>query len=560
MPSESFDEVLNRSSLGRPAVRRIAARTSTATVRSISRRVDAVIARDHFREMAHTDEVTAGYLTPIPDLPRGARMPAFTTQQLQDIQGFGIAGFRKDNQELIFLRVGDPAGGRRFLGWLQPRIASAWEVGTFNGVFSEIKSRSKAETIGATWVAVLVSAAGYEALGVSTVGLPAGEGTNAFNEGMAKRVVQTGDTGPLDNPEGWLDQFRPEANQVHLLILVASDEVEDLADAVEAITDEASACGCSVVFQEPSHTLPAPLTGHEHFGFKDGLSQPAIDGYDDPPAPNEPMAAPPGEFVLGYPTVAGPVAATTGTLWSNGSFAAFRRLHQDVAAFRAQATAGVPNANPALNPDQTAASMVGRWPSGAPLEVNPIATTPADPGLGATPNAFEFKAAPFSDDDGHNCPQFGHIRKANPRDETTPSPADDPRQHRMIRRGLPYGDPLPAGSGDDGVDRGLHFICVVSDLARQFEFIQSQWLDGPNFPNGQVPPTPGAYVPTPGQLATGPDPAVGERTAGEQCTLVQPSGQHQFTITAQLVRATAGEYFFVPSLTAITAVAGGATQ
>lgn len=481
---------------------------------------------------------------------------AFSEDQLHDIQGLGIAGFRKDQQEILFVRFGDAAGGLRLLEWLQPQIASAWEVGSFNREFSEIRSRTGEETLSAKWVGLMISAAGYQALGVATTGLPAGDGTTAFNAGMAHRASEIGDVSPLDAPAGWLPPFRPGAG-VHACITVAADEVQDLDETVTEIGEQVSACGCSIVFQERGETLPGPLRGHEHFGFKDGISQPAIDGYDDPPQPNEPPAVPAGEFVLGYPSVQAPTPAPVGPLWMNGSFAVFRRLLQDVAAFRTQAAAGVPGSNPPLNSDQTGAAMVGRWPSGAPLATAPA----ADHDDAEVTNAFQFKAAPFSDDDGQKCPRFAHIRKVNPRDETTPTPAtDDSKLHRMIRRGIPFGQPLPEGQADDGKPRGLHFFSVVGDLVRQFEFVQSQWLNEPNFPNGQPGPTQNTYSPSPQVPPTGPDPIVGEHDAGEPCLLTQASGQHPFPITAQLVKLTAGEYFFVPSLSAVKAITAGTVQ
>jgi len=481
---------------------------------------------------------------------------AFSVAQLQDIQGFGIAGFKKDHQQLMFFRFGDPASGRRFLGWLEAQTASAWEVGSFNQLFSEIKARTDGEEpICATWIGVLISAMGYQALGVGTTSLPAGEGTNAFTAGMANRSQQTGDTGPLDVPSGWLPPFRPGTG-VHLCIAIAADRQDDLDEATAKVGDQAAACGCDLVLQELGETLPQPLTGHEHFGFKDGMSQPAVDGYDDPPQPNEPPAVAPGEFVLGYPCASGNPVAQAGSLWFNGSFAVFRRLNQDVAAFRAQSNAGVPASNPNLSPDQTAAIMMGRWPSGAPLELNPT----SDPGTpGDTPNAFQYQAAPFSDNDGHTCPHFAHIRKANPRDETTPNPAtDSPLLHRMIRRGIPFGPRLPPSALDDGQQRGLHFLSIVSDLDRQFEFVQRQWINDPNFPGGQPNPNPGPYGPPQTGTPDGPDPIAAEADTGTECTLIQPAGPHQFPVAKQLVKVTAGEYFFVPAISALAAIANGA--
>ena len=48
----------------------------------------------------------------------------------------------------------------------------------------------------------------------------------------------------------------------------------------------------------------------------------------------------------------------------------------------------------------------------------------------------------------------------------------------MIRRGTAYGPPLPEGVlEDDGADRGLMFAFVGAHLGRQFEFVQSQWIN-----------------------------------------------------------------------------------
>lgn len=482
---------------------------------------------------------------------------AFSDPQLSDIQGFGLAGFLKDHQEVLFVRFPNAAAGKALLEWLQPRTASAWEVGRFNEIFSEVKRRGGRETLCATWIATLLSASGYAALGVATSGLPAGEGVNAFNAGMAARFQQIGDTDPDDISSSWLAPFQPGAG-VHLCIVVASDEQDDLGEWVTSIGNEVDASGCEVVFQERGETLPEPLTGHEHFGFKDGVSQPAIDGYDPAPQPNEPAAVAPGEFVLGYANAHGTTLTPTGTLWTNGSFAVFRRLTQDVAAFRNQIQQGVTGSSPALTPEQTGAALVGRWPSGAPLELNPT----SDPGPSDVTNAFEYSASPFNDDDGHLCPHFAHIRKVNPRDETTPDPGiDNPAFHRMLRRGIPFGPPLPPeATADDNVPRGLHFFSMVADLDLQFEFIQRQWLNSPNFPSGVPAPTPGPYAPNPQKPADGPDPIVGEGTTGEQCLLVQPPNSHPFPVIAQLVRVTAGEYFFVPSLSALAALASGTTS
>ena len=52
----------------------------------------------------------------------------------------------------------------------------------------------------------------------------------------------------------------------------------------------------------------------------------------------------------------------------------------------------------------------------------------------------------------------------------------------MIRRGTTYGPPLPPGVlDDDGADRGLMFAFVGAHLDRQFEFVQTEWVNDGKF-------------------------------------------------------------------------------
>jgi Dyp-type peroxidase family len=483
----------------------------------------------------------------------GAQAQAgMTDKQARNIQGVGIAGFRKDHQGLIGVRIDDPHKARKFLHHLSQRTANAWEVKRFNEEFSEIKRRGGAdpEELQSTWVATLIAASGYEKLGISFDGLPAGPGKDAFVSGMAARAATIGDTRPKDVPTQWLQPFQQKGG-VDMLLIVAADDQDDLARVCEKLHGEISRSGCSVVFDELGETLPGHLRGHEHFGFKDGNSQPLIVGWDRPPKQGEPPALPLGEFVLGNPDWAGP-GPTVGELWAGGSFAVFRRLRQDVLAFR-QETASIsqtatPALDPPLTPEQVAAKLVGRWPSGAPLATAPDADDKK------VTNAFDY----IDDEEGLKTPRFAHNRKVNPRHEKRDDLATDPTErHRMLRRGIPFGPPLPTdATTDDGVERGLHFISVIADPVRQFEFVQSNWANNPNFPNGGAPGVPGGQYtpPAPGIAPDGPDPLAGEFDVGASDSLHQPSGLHTLSL-AEVVTVSAGEYFFVPSIKALRQLA-----
>ncbi|HUY24495.1 MAG TPA: Dyp-type peroxidase [Candidatus Saccharimonadales bacterium] len=477
----------------------------------------------------------------------------FTPENLQDIQGFGIAGFNKDWQESIFIKLPSATVGKEFLAWLQPQVANAWEVGTFNELFAEIRERTGREPLRATWTAVMISAAGYVALGVTTDDLPAGQSATAFNAGMAARSAQIGDTQQAgDAPSGWLAPFQQSADQVHVAVVVAADDESDLDQQVVEITEKAVDLGCEVVFVELGRTLPPPLTGHEHFGFKDGISQPSITGYGNPAQSDEPPTVSPGAFIFGYPDQSGSVVPV-GPNWTDGSFVVFRRLTQDVAGFRNLAAAGVPEASPAPTAAEMGAKLIGRWPSGAPIELFPH----GDPGPGNEGSWNDFLFDANEDTNGATCPVWAHIRKANPRDEVPAGGPDDPLGHRMIRRGIPFGPPLPVGVlQDDGIARGLHFFSVVADLDQQFEFVQLNWMNNSSFPTGTPPPSPGPYAPTPGVPATGPDPVVGEYPTDTACIFQEASGTQTFNLNSDLVTVTAGEYFFLPGLAALAAVSG----
>ena len=126
--------------------------------------------------------------------------------------------------------------------------------------------------------------------------------------------------------------------------------------------------------------------------------------------------------------------------------------------------------------------FVGRWPSGAPLVLAPEADEPALARRTTSATTATTRAALSA--------RRLHIRRSNPRDSLDPDPGSDDslelnRRHRLLRRGREYGSPLTTEEAlhaeDDGEPRGLHFICLSGNIARQFEFVQQTWLNNPKF-------------------------------------------------------------------------------
>lgn len=460
---------------------------------------------------------------------------------LSNIQGNIVAGFNKDNQIIMFLTF--PDSKIRLRNWIRHMsrwVATTEEVRAFNAVFRLTRSRrpQHREPLSATWVQLLLTAEGLKRLDVPESEIQAVD--LALAEGMSARAEALGDTGD-SAPDRWHPPFG--RGSIHAALIVASDNDHDLRKESDDLERQFRTHGVQLVWKQEGHTLPDPLRGHEHFGFKDGISQPAVAGLDESPT-GGPPAVPLGEFVLGYPDGSGAVREMPD--WAkDGSLGVFRRLRQEVGPFREflKTTAAATN----LSEDALGAKLVGRWKSGAAIDQAPDADDPSIVREERN-NAFDYS----DDPDGLRTPRFGHIRKVFPRDQVPNPPSGDAHRRRIIRRGAPYGPILPPDPtpGQVDKDRGLLFICFQASLVEQFELIQQMWCNATDFPVGPVPPVQG-YEPTPGVPGDGPDPIVGmHHGAGVNNLKLQGRPDQQVPLQ-QFVRTTGGEYLFCPSISAL---------
>jgi Dyp-type peroxidase family len=369
-------------------------------------------------------------------------------------------------------------------------------------------------------LAVALTFQGLKALGVpeeSLATFPA-----EFRQGMAARGAELGDVGD-SAPENWekplgsgevhlmLAGLAPHAADLETIVLLARDALRDLPGVVP-------------IWQQDVHVGPDE---REPFGFRDSIGQPAIEGSGIPGTnPHEaPIKA--GEFILGYEDELGstPPMPQPEVLGRNGTYASFRKLHTRVAAFRQYVH---DRAADRAEEELLAAKFVGRWPSGAPLALTPDQD---DPDLGADPernNAFMYGDDPR----GLNCPLGAHARRMNPRDSII---TGTPRLHRIIRRGTTYGPPLPPGVlEDDGADRGIMFAFVGARFDRQFEFVQTQWVNDGNFIG----------------VSAEKDPLVGGNDNG-QFTVPRQPVRRRFKGLPAFVVNRGGEYGFMPGLRAL---------
>jgi len=186
--------------------------------------------------------------------------------------------------------------------------------------------------------------------------------------------------------------------------------------------------------------------------------------------------------------------------------------------------------------------MVGRWKSGAPIDVTPFKDDPVLANDPTRNNNFAFAGEITS---SLRCPFAAHVRKTNPRNdlEVPPSPIKpisvEPR--RIARRGIQFGPELTPAENQSGKTihgRGLIFICYQTSITNGFQFLQQSWADNPGFPpftSSSVPP--------------GLDPLIGQGT--RSMIGLDPNDPLKSISMGVFIIPKGGEYFFSPSISGL---------
>lgn len=533
---------------------------------------------------------------------------------LADIQGnihrpYGRFGFPFTRH--FFLHVADAAAGRRFVGEVRPRITTAepWDRAQAADGSEIVLKPPITLNIGFTFYGLLALDLPTRTLRM----LP-----DEFIDGMGCRSEILGDVGG-SAPERWdrIWDYRPggSAPKVHLWVSFSVGAAPDgtplpvLAEWTAWLEDLAARSGGGVsllaghgadgagTWQDSAALMAALPDGtrtpipKEHFGFTDGISDPVFKGQFDNPA-TEALAAigggkiaegpydqarswsalETGEFLLGQVDEGQefPVATEPAGFARNGTFMVYRKLRQDVAAFEAEIgrQAEIWKRHFGVAGDEEAretvcAKLVGRWRNGIPLNVAPTWAAyqaimaewgdcfdltlrkPRDSAAQQRLAKFALMLTGFrygDDLDGSKCPFGAHIRRANPRDmldprlSATQGATTLTNRRRILRRGLPYVDP--------GGERGVIFMAICSSLFRQFEFIQQQWMNyGLDFEAGNDT-----------------CPLIGNRAEATKCVVPSSAANASAFIAGDLpefVTTRGGDYFFLPSLTAVRMIVMG---
>lgn len=468
------------------------------------------------------------------------------TLELSEIQAFLLNEYKEMHfSKYYLLQVKDAAAAKNFLAGIAHGITHA------------------SATIQETCLNIGLTSNGFKELGYHETNMHSF--SREFREGMVTHHRQRllGDFESSD-PSKW--QWGGPANDRVDCILLAFGKDETIAENFCQELREKFEPAFSVVHILDNKPLP---NDREHFGFRDGISQPVIKGSGFKPSGNN-NDIDPGEFVLGYkneynvyPDTA-LLKVTQGKtelladnregradeqakikykdVGQNGTYFVLRQLQQDVNGFweflKKQTAADADEK--ARNEEATmlAAKMMGRWPGGAPL-----VKYDKDPGVDVPDDKFNYLK---EDASGDKCPFGAHIRRVNPRDVFEESPQKVSlsltRRHRIMRRVRSYGEDFvgSAANHQPNGEVGLLFGCFNANISKQFEFIQYTWANSPKFK----------------RLYADPDPFIGVREDPEKkleqvFTIPQATTNRVITDLQSFVTVKGGAYFFFPSIAVI---------
>jgi len=366
---------------------------------------------------------------------RSDGMQSIAPFDANEVQGDVALGFKRPCRRFLVVKIDDPRTARHDLSELADRVTKCSDVQEFRDQHQQAGAKA------GPWLNVALSRKGLECLGIEEFGTE--EQQQSFENGIEHA------TGPI--------QGRLPADQSHMLFSIAADDREGLdrlsADlGLQGMTVTTHYDG-SAIITDDGHT-------REHFGFRDGIAQPGIEGIADQPQGGlrrRTDTEPADRFVID----ASANGAEAGPD-HNGSYMVFAKIEQLVDRFNqfcAESALRI-NADWGRNdvtPEAAAALMIGRYRDGRRVDLR---TFPEKPEVAEDDlDDFTYDDDPY----GRVCPLGAHVRKMNPR---TNKIGD---AHRILRRGVPY---------ESEGEKGLLFVCYQASLAAGFEYLQGRWANG----------------------------------------------------------------------------------
>src|SRR5262245_21827965 len=231
--------------------------------------------------------------------------------ELDDIQHFLVTRTPALAARYEFLSFPDASKGRAWLATMVEKVGSAKAVGS--------------ERLDSRWVTIGLTAEGLRSLGVNEASLATFP--EEFRQGMAARASILATTG-ANHPDHWVGDLT--SPKLHAIVILFAKDVAERERCKEEHQRFLERCGVEAISSLDLAAIPPLYVPDWHFGYRDRLSHPAIEGTGAEPTPGSGPPVKAGEFFLGYPDGTGliPALPQPEILSRNGSFLAYLRLQE----------------------------------------------------------------------------------------------------------------------------------------------------------------------------------------------------------------------------------------
>ncbi|KAG8778165.1 hypothetical protein FRC12_025138 [Ceratobasidium sp. 428] len=194
---------------------------------------------------------------------------------LKNVQGDVIFGLQKNHEHFVLFTITHPAKFKEALPSLS--ISSSDDVHHAHKKIVKFKQESPGKLMKLGLLNISFSQRGIDALGISD-----NLGDPNFSKGQRADSQALGDKGTSDD-EG---KFRPDWHpgyfkRIDGVMLAAGESLETANEKVDEAL-EALGESVTVVHRLNGKVRDGDYRGHEHFGWLDGISNPAIKGVVDP--------------------------------------------------------------------------------------------------------------------------------------------------------------------------------------------------------------------------------------------------------------------------------------
>ncbi len=447
---------------------------------------------------------------------------------LNNLQGNILKGHGRDHSIQLFLRFTNIPNAKKWLGEFSKKyVTSALQQAQESQDYRDSQKQHQ----GTIFANVFLTISGYKYLEF----VKQGEEEFSFKDKFfAHGMKDPQNLQELADPpiQQWEHGFQ---DTIHAMILLADDNLGKLLQIMIKEFHQFITLA-QVVHVDYGFVLRnSDKKVIEHFGFRDGVSQPLFykrdiekeRKYNPINFTNWNPRAPLSLVLLKDPFGTTPE--------SYGSYLVYRKLEQNVKGWNKDVEELAKTLN--IKPDLAGAYVMGRFQDGTPVVLsNEQLQSPE-----AAIDNFNFQ----EDTQGAKCPFHAHIRKTNPRGDTgnllsEKVPLEQEKMKRIVRRGVSYGEhdltkPLET-------DSGLLFMCFQADINNQFALMQRDWSNSRDFI----------------KQGTGSDPVIGQIPL--QKTNTPPKEPYEWPATwgkteerikadfSHWVNFKGGEYFFAPSM------------